>query len=323
LTDSQQQIRVRLPEDCGGQRLDQALASVFPQFSRSQLQALIRDGRVSVDGGQPRQRDRLRGGEEVVIDVPPPRTVEWTAQALPLDIEYEDDSIIVLYKPPGLVVHPGAGNPDRTLVNALLHHDPGLAALPRAGVVHRLDKDTSGLLVVARTDTARRHLVDQLKRHEVARSYQAVVRGVMVAGGTVEAPVGRHSRDRLRMAVTGRGRAAVTHYRVLARYRAHSLLQLDLETGRTHQIRVHLAHIGYPIVGDPLYGGRSAVPRGCSAELAEALRGFRRQALHAWTLALDHPRTGQRLQWTRPPPSDMQELIDALARDAAVAQGGS
>jgi 23S rRNA pseudouridine1911/1915/1917 synthase len=241
-------------------------------------------------------------------------------QDIPLHVLYRDDEVVVIDKPAGLVVHPGAGNPDRTLVNALLHHFPELAALPRAGVVHRLDKDTSGVLVVARSESARRCLVDALKAREVKREYLAVVRGVVIAGGTVDAGIGRHRSDRLRMSVSERGRPAVTHYRVAARYRAHTLLAVQLETGRTHQIRVHLAYIGHPIVGDPLYGGRLSIPAGARDRLATVLHGFRRQALHARRLSFAHPVSGRKMTFDSEPPPDMRELIAALADDAAAGE---
>ncbi len=309
-------IATRIPSTQAGQRLDRALAVMFPAYSRSQLQSWIGEGRVRLDSEVPRRRDKVRGGELVEIQVPPPKKPQWPGQAFPLEVVYEDAQLLVINKPAGLVVHPGAGNPDRTLLNALLHYDPGLSQVARAGIVHRLDKDTSGLLVVARTEVARRHLAGQLAARTLRRIYTAIVKGVMIAGGTVTAPVGRHARWRTRMAVTGRGRPAVTHFRVAARYRAHTFVKVSLETGRTHQIRVHLAHQGYPIVGDPVYGGRLFVPSGAGERLTQALRHFRRQALHAGVLGLIHPTTGETLEWTRPVPADMQELLDALKEDA-------
>ena len=238
------------------------------------------------------------------------------AQAIPLCVVYEDADVLVINKPPGLVVHPAAGNPDRTLQNALLHHDPELAALPRAGIVHRLDKDTSGLMMVARNLAAHNRLVTALQAREIRREYLAVVNTVLTAGGEVEAPIGRHPVDRKRMAVVAGGKPARTHYRVVERYRAHTLVRLRLETGRTHQIRVHMAHIHCPVVGDPVYGGRLRQPRGAGEALRNMLQGFRRQALHAQRLAFQHPGSGVPVSWEAPVPVDMQELIDALHADA-------
>ena len=235
----------------------------------------------------------------------------------PLDVLYEDDAVFVIDKPAGLVVHPGAGNADGTLVNALLHRDPSLAALPRAGIVHRLDKDTSGVMVVARTLPAHTALVTQLSSREVHRQYLAVVTGALVSGGTADAPIDRHPRDRLRMAVREDGRDAITHFRLRERFRAHTALECRLETGRTHQIRVHMAHLKHPIVGDPLYGGSLKLPKGASEELVAALRGFKRQALHAETLEFVHPVSGEAIRCTAPVPDDLQALLAALRVDAA------
>jgi 23S rRNA pseudouridine1911/1915/1917 synthase len=264
----------------------------------------------------PRKRDKLAGGENVEIDVPPVRDTAHRAQPIALDIVHEDAAILVVNKPPGLVVHPGAGNPEGTLLNALLHHLPGLARLPRAGIVHRLDKDTSGLMVVAKTEAARQDLIGQLAKRSVEREYVAIVNGVMVAGTTIEAPIGRHRVDRKRMAVTGSGKEAVSHVRVLKKYRAHTLVQVKLESGRTHQIRVHMAHIGFPVVGDPVYGRRLLLPKGASDELISLLRGFRRQALHALKLSLVHPESGEHVRWASSVPKDLGELMEALAADA-------
>ena len=238
------------------------------------------------------------------------------AQDIPLAIVYEDPDILVIDKPPGLVVHPGAGNPNGTLLNALLNHVPGLAELPRAGIVHRLDKDTSGLMVVAKKETVRQKLIKQLQERSVERVYLAIVNGVMISGGTINAPIGRHRTQRVRMAVSSRGKPAVSHYRVLKKYRAHTLVQVKLESGRTHQIRVHMAHLHYPVVGDPVYGGRLKIPAGASGALKDALHRFRRQALHALKLSLIHPETGKRTQWVTSVPRDMGELMEMLTRDS-------
>jgi 23S rRNA pseudouridine1911/1915/1917 synthase len=306
-----------VPATLGGKRLDQALAELFPHYSRTRLKDWILAGRILVDGRMPRPRDRLAGGERVELHAVLEPAVETAPQDIPLNVIHEDDDLLVVDKPAGLVVHPGAGNPDRTLQNALLHHAPELALLPRAGIVHRLDKETSGLLVVARTVEAHTRLVRALQAREIERHYEAIVAGVMTGGGTVDAPIGRHPTRRTRMSVREGGRPAVTHYRVLRRFRAHTHVSVALETGRTHQIRVHLAHIGFPVVGDPEYGKRPVLPPAATDRLAEALRRFPRQALHARRLALAHPVTGEALAWESPLPADMRALLDALADDAA------
>jgi 23S rRNA pseudouridine1911/1915/1917 synthase len=313
-------LEARVPAAAAGRRLDQVLAGLFPAYSRTRLKTWVEQGSVRVDGAVRRARDRLAGGEQVTVDAMGEVEARVQAQAIALDIVHEDAAIIVVDKPAGLVVHPGAGNPQGTLQNALLAHDGQLAALPRAGIVHRLDRDTSGLLVVARTLEAHTGLVRMLGAREVHREYEAICCGVMTGGGRIEAPIGRHRADRLRMAVRGDGRESVTHYRVLARFRAHTYVRVTLETGRTHQIRVHLAHIGYPIVGDPTYGRRLAIPRGATARLEAALRGFRRQALHAARLAFAHPASGAAVQFESPLPADMRGLLEALREDLAAAR---
>ncbi len=308
-----------------GLRLDQALARLCPQYSRSRLSRWIKDGRVRLAGvvcTQPRQAVQL--GQEVVLqaEVEPAVPERWRPEALPLQVVHEDEALLVVDKPAGLVVHPAAGHAGGTLVNALLHHRPELEALPRAGIVHRLDKDTTGLLVVAKTLEAHAALVAVLQAREVHREYEAVVVGVMTGGGTVEAAIGRHPVDRKRMAVRLQGgKPAVTHYRVVERYRGHTRIRVRLETGRTHQIRVHMAHRGYPLVGDPVYGGRLRLPRGAGEELIRTLRGFRRQALHAARLELTHPLTGEWMEWRSPLPADMVALIKALREDARAQEG--
>jgi len=313
-------LEAHVPPEAAGRRLDQALAALFPDYSRTRLKSWIDAGRVRVDGALPRGRDRLIGGEHVEIDAELELEGRVAAQPIALEVVHEDRDVIVIDKPAGLVVHPGAGNPDSTLQNALLSLDPALAALPRAGIVHRLDKETSGLLVVARTLAAHTELVRMLEARDVHREYEAVCVGVMTGGGTVDAPIGRHRVDRLKMTIREDGRESVTHYRVVERYRAHTHVRVMLETGRTHQIRVHLAHIGYPIVGDPTYGRRLAIPKSATTRLEAALRGFRRQALHAARLGFDHPVTGKALEFTSPLPADMRDLLEALREDAISAR---
>lgn len=310
----------RVPPELAGQRFDQALARLFPEYSRSRLTHWIKDGHVLLDGKPARPRDAVMDGQRVALTVVAEPQTEVTAEDLPLEVVYEDAALIVVNKPAGLVVHPGAGNRAGTLQNALLHHAPELAGVPRSGLVHRLDKDTSGLLVVARSLESHTKLVAALQARKFEREYLAVVNGVMTGGGTVDAPVGRHATDRLRMSVRDDGRTAVTHYRVLQRYRAHTQVAVQLETGRTHQIRVHLAHIRYPIVGDPVYGRRLMLPPAATPALKEALQGFRRQALHARRLGLVHPLSGEKMSWEVPPPQDMQALLAALADDLAHAR---
>jgi 23S rRNA pseudouridine1911/1915/1917 synthase len=306
----------RIPLELAGQRFDQALAAMFPEFSRSRLTSWIKSGAARLDGREARPKDAVRGGERVDLAATLEPQTASLAEAIPLSILYEDRDLLVVDKPPGLVVHPGAGNSSGTLVNALLHFDPSLAALPRAGIVHRLDKDTSGCLLIARTLQAHAALVEQLAERDIHRQYEAVVVGALVAGGTVDAPIDRHASDRLKMRVGAGGRPAVTHYRLRQRFRAHSLLQVKLETGRTHQIRVHMAHIRHPIVGDPVYGGGLRLPKGASETLVEALRSFKRQALHAERLAFEHPMTGAEIVAEAPRPADLQALVAALQADA-------
>jgi len=306
-----------IPDDYTGQRLDRALAALLPDYSRSRLQAWLAEGALTVDGETPAAKTKVAGGEQVCLFLPSePDDATVAPEPIMLDIIHEDDAILVIDKPAGLVMHPGAGNPDGTLQNALLHYDESLAALPRAGIVHRLDKDTSGILVVAKTFAAHKQLVADLAERTIKRQYEAVAVGVMTAGGHVDAPLDRHPVDRKRMAVRDFGREAVTHYRVIHRYRAHTHVCCELETGRTHQIRVHLAHIRYPLLGDPVYGRRLALPRDSSDAFIAALRGFRRQALHARTLGLTHPVTGEDMQWQSPRPADFEALLAALAEDA-------
>lgn len=295
-----------------GRRLDQVLAQMLPEFSRSRLQQWIDAGCVTVDGSACRRRDKVRGGEEVRLCLTLDPRGECIAEAIPLRVVFEDEQILVVDKPADFVVHPAVGNPDGTLQNALLHYAPGLDHLPRAGIVHRLDKDTTGLLVVAKTLGAHKSLVDQLQKRSVHREYRALVNEVLVAGGRVDAPIGRHPLHRIKMAVVPNGKPAVTHFRVLERFAAQTLLAVRLETGRTHQIRVHMAHIQHPLVGDRTYGGRPRPSRGAEPLQTEALKAFPRQALHAIALGLEHPATGERMHWEIPMPADLSALLNLL-----------
>lgn len=314
MSEAEKQIQI-IPEELAGKRLDQALAQLFPDYSRARLQRWVKEGQVTVNERQMRPRDTVYTGDHIVLVALQTEETTWRAQELPLNIIYEDAAVLVINKPPGLVVHPGAGNMDGTLSNALLHHAPELESVPRAGIVHRIDKDTSGLLVVARTLKSQKSLVDQLQARAFEREYQAVVLGVMTAGGTVDAPIGRHPKNRLRQAVVPGGKEAITHYRVLERFRAHTYICVKLETGRTHQIRVHMTHINYPLVGDPTYGGRLRIPAGATPELEAVLRGFKRQALHAARLGIRHPDSGELMSWEAPLPEDMQALLEACRHD--------
>ncbi|TEL81942.1 23S rRNA pseudouridine(1911/1915/1917) synthase RluD [Pseudomonas aeruginosa] len=309
------QRAAEVPFELGGQRLDQIAAQLFPEHSRSRLAGWIKDGRLTVDGAVLRPRDIVHSGAQLVLEAEQEAQGEWLAQDIELEIVYEDEHILVIDKPAGLVVHPAAGHQDGTLLNALLYHVPDIANVPRAGIVHRLDKDTTGLMVVAKTLEVHTKLVAQLQARSVSRIYEAIVIGVITSGGTIDAPIGRHGVQRQKMAVVDAGKVAVSHYRVLERFRAHTHTRVKLETGRTHQIRVHMSHIGYPLVGDPVYGGRFRIPPVASQTLVQTLREFPRQALHARFLELDHPATGVRMKWESPLPEDFLWLLSLLRQD--------
>ena len=311
------QLTATINESQLGQRLDQALAELFPDYSRSRIKEWILDDRVQVNGRLVNKpKEKMLGGEQISIDALIDEDMRFEPQNLPLNIVYEDDDILVINKPRDFVVHPGAGNPDGTVLNALLYHYPDIADVPRAGIVHRLDKDTTGLMVVAKTVPAQTRLVESLQLREITREYEAVANGRMTAGGKVEEPISRHPTKRTHMAVNPMGKPAVTHYRVMEHFRAHTRLRLRLETGRTHQIRVHMAHINHPLVGDQLYGGRPRPLKGASDEFRDALREFDRQALHATMLRLYHPITGIQMEWHAPIPDNMVKLIEVLKADA-------
>ncbi len=313
---SESPIIKNISEEDAGKRLDVVLAQLFPEYSRSRLKLWIEQGQVLVNGQMAKPKYKISGDEEIQLTVQSIESEEnCVAEDIPLDIVHQDESIIVINKSADFVVHPAAGHYSGTVMNALLHFDPSLAEIPRAGIVHRLDKDTTGVMVVARNLRAHKYLVDQIQKHEVEREYQAVVFGVLTGGGMVDQPIGRHPRDRIKMAVRENGREAVTHYRLLKRFREHSHVKVQLETGRTHQIRVHMSHLRHPIVGDPVYAGRHRVPAGALPELLEYLQHFKRQALHAWRLSFSHPESGEEVSYEAPLPDDMQQLLTLLEND--------
>jgi 23S rRNA pseudouridine1911/1915/1917 synthase len=317
MNESPQALSLEIPLQQAGRRFDQVLAELFPDYSRSRLTGWIKSGDALLDGATVAPRQLVKGGERVTLVAVAAQEVPMAPEDIQLDIRYEDADVLVINKPVGLVVHPGAGNPAGTLQNALLHFDARLSEIPRAGIVHRLDKDTSGLMVVARSLRAHTSLVEQLSERAMHRQYEALVMGPMISGGSVDAPIGRHPKDRVKQAIVDEpaGRPAVTHYRVRERFRAHTLVQCNLETGRTHQIRVHLAHIRHPLVGDTLYGGGMRLPKGATPELTEVLRAFKRQALHAEQLEFAHPVGGKTVSVQAERPDDLAALVLALRGD--------
>ncbi|MEO6296737.1 MAG: 23S rRNA pseudouridine(1911/1915/1917) synthase RluD [Dokdonella sp.] len=321
MTEPESSLNIIVPVELAGRRFDQALAELFRDYSRSRLTTWIKSGAALLDGEAAAPRQILRGGEAISLVVKLEREIGAQAQDIALDIRHEDADVLVVNKPAGLVVHPGAGNADGTLQNALLHHDPKLAQIPRGGIVHRLDKDTSGLMVVARTMRAHTSLVEQLSAREVHRQYAAIVYGSMISGGRVDAAIGRHPHDRLKQAVREDGRDAITHYRVRERFRAMTLVECRLETGRTHQIRVHMAHVRHPLLGDSQYGGLLKLPKAASPEFIAALRAFKRQALHAERLEFLHPKSGKTIAVEAERPADMEALLAALREDMRVNVG--
>lgn len=308
---------VPIPEELAGMRLDKALAQMFPEYSRSRLKEWLLAGAITLDGGPKRPRDAVAGGEIVSLLPQQDLSVRAEPEPIALQVVYEDDDLLLIDKPAGLVVHPGAGNPAGTLMNGLLHHSPSLELVPRAGIIHRIDKDTSGLLLVAKTVTAHTALVRLLADREISRHYLAVCNGVLTGGGTINEAIGRHPVDRKRMSIQASGKPAVTHYTVIERFRAFTFIRVKLETGRTHQIRVHFAHRRHALVGDPVYGGRLALPAGATDELVQFLRRFKRQALHAARLAFTHPVSNQAMEFEVPPPADFEALLAVLRTDAA------
>src|SRR6187402_2796335 len=307
------ELTAQVPFSMSGLRFDQAASELFPDFSRSRLQSWIKDGQLKINGVIGKPKDKVIGGETLDLNAELEAQGDWQPEEIQLEIVHEDDDLLIINKQAGLVVHPAAGNYTGTLVNALLSHAPDLINLPRAGIVHRLDKETTGLMVIAKTLEAHTDLVEQLADRTVSREYEAVAVGAKTGGGTVDAPMGRHPIQRKLMAVlSAGGKRAVTHYRVAKRYPSHTHIRVKLETGRTHQIRVHMAHIGHPLVGDATYGKRFRIPKGANDHLVETLKAFPRQALHAAKLGLEHPGTGEYTEWTAPLPADFQHLLEAL-----------
>ncbi len=304
-----------VPDEWAGQRVDQALARLFPDYSRSRLQTWLKEGLILINGESRRPKDKILGGEQVELKVVLSSENSWEAEDIPLNIVYEDEQLLVINKPAGMVVHPAAGNYNGTMLNALLHYAPELEAIPRAGIVHRLDKDTSGLLVVARTLPSQKLLVEQLQARTFLREYDAIITGSVTAGSTINQPIGRHPVNRKRMAVNSNGKAAITHYRISERYRLHTKLTVKLETGRTHQIRVHMAYINHALLGDPVYAGRFKIPAASDESFVQALKNFRRQALHARHLGLIHPATNEFIEWDISVPQDMFDLQNVLRFD--------
>ena len=302
-----------VPVELSGKRFDQVIAELMPEYSRSRLQQWIKQEQILVNGGSMKPKEKVKFNDLIEIKAELEDQGEWQAENIDIDIVYQDEDIIIINKPAGLVVHPAAGNYSGTLVNALLYHFPDIAAVPRAGIVHRLDKDTTGLMVVAKNLTAHAHIVEQLQSREMGREYEAIVSGIMTGGGTVDEPIARSTKNRKKMAVTPFGKHAVTHYRVLEKLPHHTHIRVKLETGRTHQIRVHMSHIKYPLIGDTTYAGRLKIPAGISDEVKEALKGFSRQALHAKKLTLIHPRTEEEMSWEIDLPNDMQDLLSTLS----------
>ena len=308
-------LSAEVSESLAGNRLDQIAAKLFPEYSRARLQSLIKEGKLLVNGKESRAKDRLILGDKIAVTVEPQKPLDYQAEPIPLNIVYEDDALLIINKDAGRVVHPAAGNRSGTILNGLLHLIPDLKTIPRAGIVHRLDKDTTGIMVVAKTSGSYASLVNQLTQRTIKREYEAVVVGVLTGGGVVNAPIGRHPVHRKKQAVNEAGKEAITHYRIISRYRSHTLVQLNLETGRTHQIRVHMAHINHRLVGDPLYGGRLQMPVASSPGLTNILQNFKRQALHAKSLTFMHPETGRQVSWEVETTTDMRELLVALRSD--------
>jgi 23S rRNA pseudouridine1911/1915/1917 synthase len=318
MSETESPILLEIPVSMSGFRIDKALSDLLPEHSRSAIQEWIGNGQVRIRGSNVKQKQKVAAGEQIEVNIIEKIATESEPENIPLDIIFEDNQILVLNKPAGLVVHPGAGHQQGTLLNGLLYYDSNLEKLPRAGIVHRLDKDTTGIMVVARTEKARQHLIAQLEVRSMKRQYKAVVEGIMISGETINQPIGRHRHDRVKMCVTPSGKTAITHIRVLEKFRSHTLVQANLESGRTHQIRVHLSWRGYSLVGDTVYGNRKHIPPSSDPELITVLQNFKRQALHAEKLSLIHPDTNDELSWSVDPPEDFNTLINVLKQDGAL-----
>ncbi len=307
-------LNIIIPERMIGNRLDASLSEMLPDYSRSKITTWIKSGDALINQKTFKPKDKVSGSEIVFLTLNQKQSNDWIAEKISLNVVYEDEDIIVINKQFGLVTHPGAGNWTGTLANALLYYDPALSTLDRAGIVHRLDKNTSGLMVIARNEKSQKYLVEQLQNHSVDREYSAIVYGHMIAGGTVDEPIGRDPRDRVKQAVLMSGKDATTHYRAIDRFKSHTHVKAILETGRTHQIRVHLSHVGHSLIGDPMYGGRVRFPKKASEELKDALLNFKRQALHSKKLTLTHPISGESMSWKAPLPEDMTVLLEVLKK---------
>lgn len=309
-----QKLNIIIPERMTGNRIDSSLSEMLPDYSRSKITAWIKSGDALIKQKSFKPKDKVIGNEVIYLTINSKQSNNWIAEKIPLNVFYEDEDIIIINKQFGLVTHPGAGNWNGTLANALLYYDPSLSTLDRVGIVHRLDKNTSGLMVIARNEKSQKYLVEQLQNHSVSREYSALVYGHMIAGGTIDEPIGRDPKDRVKQAVLMSGKDAVTHYRAIERFKSHTHVKAILETGRTHQIRVHLSHVGHSLIGDPIYGGRVRFPKKASDELKQALLNFKRQALHSKKLTLTHPISGELMSWKAPLPDDMQELLKVLKK---------
>ena len=309
---SKLQLQLIIPDELSGKRLDKALSYLIPEYSRSRIQSWIKSGDVNINESTCSQRSEVHIGDIIVIDTCINNIEKHQAEAIYLDILHEDEALIIINKPTGLIIHPGAGNPNHTLVNALLNFDENLDAIPRAGIIHRLDKETTGVLVVARTLESHTNLVNQLQKRDIKREYQSIVCGQLTSGGSIENKIGRHPKQRTKMAVINNGKTATTHYRVIKRYQHYTHLHVQLETGRTHQIRVHMSHMKHPIVGDPVYGNNKSIQKGVDYSLREFILNFNRQALHASSLELTHPISKEKMKFVAKLPDDILVLIGAL-----------